>query len=241
MVLAVAITLVTAILLIRIDMVRSASWDFHPFRVVVYPKFNELLHNYRLSSSDSELRKLDDILKNANTSFQFTVLKPDPGFVDFRGLIYCNRQKTFLSEVDFSLWMNMELGFPNEIFRVASTSLSMKWGTDGGYDLGLVLDGQLWEQICSEAPHLKNSKIAQEMDMYGSKTITVAIATLPYIEFDEYWDAFPPRSLPKTFEKQKYRDAKVTENGWNRENWDYRCPDTHRLEHKYFTVEHRRI
>lgn len=170
-VLAVVITLVIHVFLIRIEALRSATWDFQPFCVVVRPKLIELLRDYKLVNSDSELGRIAEMLDDEDTStsnlfphgFVFTVLKPDPGYIDFRGLIYRDDCKSFVSEVDFSSrminrWLlrsNSPLLALTDNFRANSATLYMKWGIDGSYDLGLILDEELWEKLCVEAPHLK--------------------------------------------------------------------------------------
>jgi hypothetical protein len=168
------------------------------------------------------------------------------------GLTYWNDRKRFLNEVEFRESI-IEIKDESILSRHEETQhpffkhpkwaqlpeVYFKWGGKG-YELGLEVQAQWWEELCKSGRLGELSKIKPNTD-YLCGTTRIPIAILPYAEFAPYYQEIPYNDM------KKHEDATnklLGASGWERkhddENSEIRDRWT-RVEHKYFAVAHRTI
>ncbi len=233
---------------------------FEPFRVEIAPKWALLLRDYKLVETDEQLRKLftraeeqPGRFKVLSYGFTFTVLRPTPGWIDFRGLLYSD---TFVSSVD--LWSRVQgHAFPqiahdaphldavlNDEPRILGTYLSafVKWGIDGGFDLGIEVDDEWWKRFCETAENKELTTIKADPDPLRG-TVRLTIATLPYAEFGVYLGSVEEYSSKRAEREEQERERILAKFGWKRltetdAEISHVFNPSDEIEHKYFTVTH---
>lgn len=198
---------------------KSRITRFCPFRITIFPKWYELLKDYKLVN-DETWKQLDKEVANNKTieynvflnGISFTVLKSN----EQGDLIYNNNWKTFHSEVDF----REELKIPNTDTPdfPFKTEFWVKHGIEG-YEMGIT-----------------TSESRKKIIISGDDAELVKVATIPYSLF-----YVPSKRFGVA--KQNQIEKQLKENGWSKikehEEWKkdvlYRhIPDE--LEHKYFTL-----
>lgn len=232
---------------------------FEPFRVQVTPKWAELLRDYKLVESREQLREVFARAREQparfnvlSHGFTFTVLRPTPGWTDFRGLLYLDNHERFASAVDL---LSRVAGEDSDLDRVVNdddrpripgTSLSafVRWGTDGGFDLGIEVNDDWWKQFCDTAGNKELTTIKTHHD-HLCGTVRLIIATLPYGEFGMYLGS-EEYSLKRAEREQQERDSILATFGWKRheetdEETRHVFDPPNEIEHKYFMVSHRAI
>jgi hypothetical protein len=113
-----------------------------------------------------------------------------------------------------------------------------KWGS-GGYEIGLEVQIDWWEERCKSGEVKELAKLKQRQDhMCG--TTRVVVATLPYSEFETYYRTVDQAQIKKL---QAEWDKQLAASGWKRAaERDSEIPDPwSRVEHKYVSVSHRNI
>jgi hypothetical protein len=119
-----------------------------------------------------------------------------------------------------------------------------------GYELGLEVQLDWWEGLRKTGEIGDLAKIERNDDCGAIK---LAIATLPYSEFDGYygrqskqagWGYSGAKELKEAQKVWEARDEQLKANGWERrkndEDSEHSDPWSH-IEHRYFTVSHREI
>ncbi len=220
---------------------------FEPFRVDVAPKWALLLRDYKLVESDEQLDRLfaraeaePARFKVLSYGFSFTVLRPTPGWIDFRGLLHSNTDNQFVGTVD--LWSRVEPP-PYDDTQILKTGPSafVKWGIDGGFDLGIEVDDDWWKQFCETAANKELTTIKTDSDPLRG-TVRLVIATLPYAEFGVYLGSVEEYSSKRAEREEQERDRILAKFGWVRDRDAEDLPyGPNEIEHKYFTVWYRAI
>ena len=158
-------------------------------------------------------------------------------------MIYSYYRRGFLGEVDFKEQITPLQIIDKErtsLFGSSShtPSLFMKYGADG-YNLGIIVPDWWWKDKKASSP-----KPLKEDSDYPTGQISLVLATIPYSEFDLYWEPADgsllyPNPIWKKIEQQRIKHA------WS----EVEHPDIPELaidwgqsiENKYFRVEHRAI
>jgi hypothetical protein len=240
---------------------RRAESVFEPFCVSIHPKWYELLSDFKLIGGMEEWHRLREQAERVPASeynvlrsgFLFTVIQPpsDQGLLP--GLTYWNNHKMFLSKVELSasiveikdVWPGLEEEHPflKHPRWAQLPEVYFKWGA-GGYELGLEVQLEWWENLCKSGGIGELAKVETYKDPLCGTT-RLLIATLPYSEFDIYYDGveYDEKSLKK---QQESRDQQLAEKGWERKDRPYNPEDGFQdpwshVEHKYFEVAHREI
>jgi hypothetical protein len=174
--------------------------SFTPYRVVVWPKFGELLLDYKLLKDVEEATALYALWeKKDQRLISFTVLQLRPSG-DW--LIYSNTDKCFQTDMDFeepieaiafrNVW-NPEDG--NAVYlkdpaippdtgmqrHDLSPSFYFKQAI-GGYELGLTVRENWWKKMCAENSTEVFSKTKVDAN-YVTGEARLTIATIPYAAF----------------------------------------------------------
>jgi len=242
----------------KLNVSRQVDNVFSPFCVFILPNWYDLLSDFRLIRSKEEWHRLCNAANEAPTDnysvfrrgFVFTVIKPpaDEGLPP--GLTFWDNRKTFLSEVELSgsiIQVRDEsagphLGEEHPFFRhpkwAGLPEVYFKWGT-GGYELGLEVQDDWWEELCKSGEIGELAKLKKHRD-HPCGTTRLVIATLPYSEFGVYYQNVDYDQMKK---QQEARDKQLEANGWGRKtegDSEIRDPWS-RVEHKYFTVSHRSV
>jgi hypothetical protein len=231
---------------------------FSPFSVSIGPKWYDLLLDFKLIRTDEDWQRLcnapGEAAENGYTvlrnGFTFTVIKPpaDDGLPP--GLAYWDNRKTFLAKVELSeaiakvddLIPRPGRGEKHPFFHhpkwASLPRLFFRWGR-GGYEIGLEVQSDWWEELCNGGETGGFAGIKTHTDR-SCGTTRLAIATLPYSEFGFYYGRGPYGHLKK---QQELMDKQLEANGWARKierNFEFRDPWSS-VEHKYFTASHRGI
>jgi hypothetical protein len=217
----------------------------YPYSVLVEPKLHYLLLDYKLIKDAEEFRQcwekgLKDVLL-----IHFTVLQPQHD-VDLPGLIYWGSRKSFVTQVDFEEPVEVvkfeqansfikDLGFPP-----CELTWFLRLGRDG-YELGLNVPTEWWERIRATSEIGELAKTKAEADGMTDNTRLV-VANLPWQEFDMYYDK-GEFDLKRRQKQKELADKQLSKYGWKRKDRsDAEVADPwYRLEHRYFTVQHRSI
>jgi hypothetical protein len=217
---------------------------FYPYSVVVDPKLHYLLLDYKLIKDAEEFRQLwkkglKDVLL-----IHFTVLQPQDD-VDLPGLIYWDSRKSFVTQVDFREPVEaVKFEEPNNFIKeLGLPPRELIWFLrlgPGGYQLGLTVPTEWWERIRATSAIGELAKTDADTDSRTGNT-RVLVATLPYEAFEFYYH----REIDlKGDQKQKeLADRQLSKYGWKPEDRSGAevADPWHRLEHRYFTVQHRSI
>jgi hypothetical protein len=240
-----------------LNALRRASKAFEPFCVSIHPNWYELLSDFKLIGGMEEWHRLREEAGRVPASeynvfrsgFLFTVMQPpsDQGLLP--GLTYWNNHKMFLSDVELSASI-VEMKDESVLPRLEEEhpflkhprwaqlpEVYFKWGIDG-YELGLEVQLEWWENLCMSGGIGELAKTKTHKD-HLCGTTRLVIATLPYAEFGIYYNV-PVDRMEKW---EKVRNKQLEAHGWKRKverDSEIRDPWS-RVEHKYFAVAHREI
>jgi hypothetical protein len=243
----------------KLNVSRRVDNVFSPFCVSILPNWYQLLSDFRLIRSEEQWHRLDNASDKVSADnysvfhrgFVFTVIKPagDEGLLP--GLTFWDNRKTFLSELELSESIievrdesafRLHLGEEHPYFKhprwAGLPEVYFKWGV-GGYELGLEVQDNWWEELCNSGEIGELAKLQQHRD-HPCGTTKLVIATLPYSEFGVYYQN---RGYDQIKKQQAARDKQLEANGWKRKiegDSEIRDPWSH-IKHKYFTVSHRAI
>lgn len=232
--------------------------SFSPYRVVVCPKFDELLLDYKLLKDIGEAEALHALWeKKDQRLISFTVLQLR---ASGDWLIYSNTDNCFLSDLDLeepieaiafrSLWTREE-GAPvylrdpavpdaGVLYRDLSPSFYFQQGI-GGYELGLKVRNDWWEKMCAENLNEEFSKTKVDTDHIIGEARLI-IATIPHLAFAIFHA--DPGNFKQIDNVWKAMDSQLELHGWKRDqpnpNDEVKDPWI-RIEHKYFRVQYREI
>jgi hypothetical protein len=213
--------------------------SFLPYSVLVQPNWSNLLLDYKLVKDAGEFQQLwEKSLKLA--PIQFAVLRP---WLDVKrpGLIYWDSGERFVTNANF--YERIE-GVEFEIPLLEA--FGSKWSpgvyfefSGVGYEMGLDVKEDWWEQICAAGDVGELCKTKTDTDPRTGMT-RLAVATLPDLEFGDYHEF--ERGNKRRQERDQLRDKQLSLNGWKREERD---PESmfiwQKVEHKYFTIMHTSI
>jgi hypothetical protein len=223
------------------------SPPFIPYRVLILPKFDRLLLDYKLLKNVEEYDQLSALWQKKDQKLiAFTVLQyqanGDP-------LVYSDAYHYFQSDERFDEPIealvfkavrdtehdNLYLRDPTlpDNDRLISPSVYLKYGK-----LGLDVRADWWKNVCAENPATELIKTTVAYDgITGSAGLT--IATIPPIAFSIFRAG--QRNIKKLWE---LIDKALALEGWERHEPE---PDAEvrdpwiRIEHKYFHVQYREI
>jgi hypothetical protein len=223
------------------------SAPFIPYRVIISPKFDKLLLDYKLLKNGEEYDHLSALWQKKNQKLiAFTVLRyrangdllaysdayhyfqSDEGFDEpIEALVF----KAVRDQEHDDLYLR-DPTLPNND-RLISPSIYLKYGK-----LGLDVRESWWKNVCAENPTAELIKTAVDYNwITGSAGLT--IATIPPITFSIFWAGH--RNSKKLWE---VIDKALALEGWERHKPDLdaevRDPWI-RIEHKYFHVQYREI
>ena len=252
------------LLLIGYDLYKTVSAEakaggsFTPYQLVVWPKFDELLLDYRLLKDIREAEALHALWeKKDQRLISFTVLQLRP-----RGdwLIYSNADHYFRTDMDleepiealaFTSYRNQQEGegiylrdpsLPEDRVSNRCDSPSFYFRQRGSfYEVGLKVRDNWWKKVCAANPAEEVSKTKVRTD-YMIGEADLMIAKIPDAAFAIF-------HVGQADSKQvaniwKVMDSELELHGWEREqpdpNADIRDPWI-RIKHKYFRVQYREI
>ena len=258
---SVVLALVIAFLVrAAIDALRP-SVEFIPYWVLVFPKWYELLTDFKLIDSGEQwdaLQKHAEKMPFLQSSVSilthavcFTVVRE---LTASEGrLIYWNLRHDFSSDVDCEEPIEprdmqdlepevRERDFGGLDLRGVSFFMRSRGGAN--YDLGLIVPDSWWAKNRKSCP-----KPIEEDQLHDRGQVRLALAKIPSKEFDYfYWKPAEPWEWNKRYDKARrelgdLRDKQLGKSGWKREEHDvrYRSKWPESLEHKYFRLEHRGI
>ena len=233
----------------------AAGGSFSPYRVLVLPKFDQLLLDYKLLKNVEQAEALHALwVKKDQRLISFTVLEyqssGDP-------LVYYDTDSYFLSRLDF------EEPIEAIVFRAVREQADPVYLRDpttpedimlrhiplsfyfrhavGGYDLGLNVREDWWKEIVAGNPDEEFAKTKVHFD-YIIGEAKLIIATIPYAAFSLFHaKGGDHKQMEKVWEAM---DGQLALHGWKRQRSD---PDAEvrdpwiRIEHKYFHVRYREI
>ena len=164
------------------------------------------------------------------------------------GLTYLGNHKDFVTSVKiFESIVNLEreqrdqVGqhpFFNHPLWANLPELFFKFGT-GGYEIGLEVQNDWWEQVCKDGGIGELAKTKSDRD-HRCGTARLTVAVLPYSEFGIYYQKSDYKHMD---EQQRSRDRQLEARGWKRQverDSEIRDPWL-RIDHKYFAVAHRDV
>jgi hypothetical protein len=232
------------------EMVSYKGPPFIPYRVVILPKFDRLLLDYKLLKNVEEYDQLYALWQKKDQKLiAFTVLQyqanGDP-------LVYSDAHHHFQSDERFDEPIEglvfkdvMDKGHDDLYLRdptlldderLISPSVYLKYGK-----LGLDVRADWWKKVCAEnpTPELTNTKVDYN-GITGSAGLT--IATIPPIAFCIF-------RAERRNDKQMKKLWEVIDGELALEEWERHKPDPDaevrdpwiRIEHKYFHVQYREI
>lgn len=217
----------------------------YPYSVLVLPQWHYLLLDYKLVKDAEEFRQLWEKGLKDTPLLRFTVLQPQDN-ADLPGLIYWDSRKSFVTGVDFEEPVKAikfeepnsfikDLGFPPR-----ELTWSLRLGS--GYELGLTVPTEWWQRIGAKGEIGELAKTEAEADALTGSTRLV-VATLPWQEFDTYYHKIEFVDRERRQKQKDLANKQLPENRWkHKDRVGAEIADPwHRLEHKYFTVQHRSI
>ncbi len=217
---------------------------FYPHSVLVDPKLHYLLLDYKLIKDAEEFRQLWEKGLKDMLLIRFTVLQPQRD-VDLPRLIYWDSRKSFVTEVDFEEPVKaVKFEEPNIIIKeLGLRRRELIWFLrlgPGGYQLGLTVPTEWWQRIRATSDIGELAKTDAETDS-GTGEARLLVATLPYEAFEFYYHR--ETDLRRDQKQKELADEQLSKYGWKREDRSgAEVPDPWlRLEHRYFTVQHRSI
>jgi len=223
---------------------------FMPYRVTVELNFHKLLVDYKLVRDDpEELRRLGPLL-GPTRLISFTVLQPRHD-VQMPRLIYHDTRKCFVTGVDFEEPIR-RIAFKDPLEDTFETpevleesavddfwlgikpigpKVRLQCGPKG-YEISVTVRETYWKRVCATGEAGDLAKTEADTDGYTGTTRLV-VAPLPYSALDTYYPnlEFDHKNRDK---QEELRKGQLSECGW-------KDADGRRLEHRYFTVEHRLI
>jgi hypothetical protein len=233
----------------------SADDSFVPFRVVVLPKFDELLRDFRLLKDDASVEALHTLWKKKDQRLiAFTVLKyqasGDP-------LLYSDVDRCFISKIDldepipaifFRSVFDKEPGEPvcltdpeqsRDDWHHRSPSFYFRQTLEG-YELGLKVEEDWWKELHAANPTDEFVKTTVDYDLICGWA-RLGIAVIPYAAFAIFHTGQDYKLFHKLRDEM---DAKLAAHGWTREKEDPNA-EVHdpwiRIEHKYFHVQYKEV
>ena len=221
---------------------RAARHDsFSPYQVIIWPKFDELLLDFKLLTNAEQTKALHALWeKKDQRLISFTVLQDQDGDKDW--LIYSNTENCFFSDMqvqerieaivfeDDSVCVRDPTASDNGKWR-RSPSFFFRQGL-GGYELGLEVYADWWKKTLRT-----NRPEVETTPDYACGWERLSIAAIPY----EAFLVFNAGAREKSW---KAMDRQLDLHGWKRQMPDplaeVRDPWI-RIEHKYFKVQYRAI
>lgn len=203
----------------RLNLSRTTENVFTPFCVSFFPKWYELLTDFKLIKGEEDWKRLCEAEHKIPASkfnvfkqgFSFTVIKPPSEDGLLPGLAFWNNQKVFLAELELSEpvieqddGLTFRHGEKHEFFEHPSWAglphVVFRWGAHG-YEIGLEVQGRWWEERCKSGDLKELAKIKDDPD-HRCGTTRLVIATLPYSEFAVYYQ---PNDYGKRMEEERRR------------------------------------
>ena len=224
---------------------------FYPYSVLVVPQWHYLLLDYKVikdwergaKDAAEEFRQLRERgLKDAPL-IHFTVLQPQHD-VDLPGLVYWDSRKSFVTGVDFEEPVKaVKFEEPNSFIKdLGFPPRELTWflRLGSGYELGLTVPTEWWERIRATSEIGELAKTDADTDSWTGET-RLLVATLPYEAFEFYYHR--EIDLKRDQKQKELADKQLSKYGWKRKDRsDAEVADPwYRLEHRYFTVQHRSI
>lgn len=242
----------------NLSLSRKTEDIFAPFCVTLFPNWYQLLSDFKLIRDEEDWKRLCEASEKIPTSkynvlrsgFWFTVIKPPQSNGLLPGLTFWNNEKVFLNELELNVpvieaeesGLSFRFGEKHKFFDHPSWSslprIVFKWGS-GGYEIGLKVQYDWWKERCASGELKELANVKEDRD-HLCGTTRLLIATLPYSEFAAYYQNVDYAAQQK---QQEAWDKQLAAHGWQRKDDDdseIRDPWSH-VEHKYFSVSHRRI
>ena len=221
---------------------------FIRYRVIISPKVDRLLLDYKLLKNVEEYDQLCALWRKKDQKLiAFTVLQH---LTDGDPLVYSDAHRYFQNDQNFDepiealVFKDARDEEHDELYlrdvtlrpdndRLISPSLYLKYG-----ELGLDVREVWWKNVCADNPTTELIKTTVDYDwITGSAGLT--IAKIPHIAFSIFWAG-------RRNDKQLWEaiDRALALEGWERHKPD---PDAEvwdpwiRIEHKYFHVRYRDI
>jgi hypothetical protein len=235
---------------------RGVEKAFSPFRVSICPNWYQLLSDFKLIGSKEEWHRLREEAAKLPTSeysvfrsgITFTVIQRASD-VPLPGLTYWDNRKCFVTDLDFSeiimpiesecpLDLDEKHPFFNHPKRSTLPRLYFRPGR-GGYEIGLVVNDDWWENLCKEGESRELAKVKSITNRLGGST-RLAVVALPLSVFDLYYTNV---DYDQTEKLRPAMDKQLEANGWKRKDEydpEIRDPWSH-VEHKYFSVSYREV
>ena len=195
---------------------------FEPYWVWIKPNWYPLLLDYGLIKNLEEWQQIAAKLEHIPASdynvlrdgIRFTVLNAD--------LIYRNDDREFASHVRFTESLQEVSLYHSDgwfYHPIIYVGFALKLPPEGAYEIRITTTDSVEHKDCTE------------------KGVTVAL--LPWVEFSIYRE--DRGDVKRLIRLEAERDKQMPEYGWTRDETesDYGAPST--IEHKYFTVQHKRI
>ena len=232
-----------------------AAESFSPYRVVVEPKFAELLVDYRLLKDSGQVDSLHALWeKKEQKLICFTVLTLR---ASWEWLIYSDTDKYFLSEMDLEepfvgiafRTSYGELGDsvflrdptePDDRFHRRSPSFYFRQSM-GDFEVGLKVPDSWWRETCGAHP---NEAFAKTQASYNSiiGEARLTIAKIPFPAFALFHiDGGDYRQVESAWGAM---DGQLASSGWKRHERDPADQPSDpwiRIENKYFHVRYTEI
>lgn|SRR5487761_115208 len=240
----------------RLNALQRSDKAFSPFSVSIYPNWYRLLSDFKLVGSKEEWYRLSEAMgKLPATEYNvcrngivFTVVAAPSADSLLPGLTYSDNHKSFVSEVEFS---ESIAGYVEDMRSEHEPPFFKhpRWGNlpevyfksgSGGYELGLEVQDDWWEQVCKTGEIGELAKTKSDRN-HLCGTTRLLVATLPYSEFDVYYGANDYDS--RKVQQEAARGKQLEANGWKpkvERDMEIRDP-WRRIDHKYFAVAHRGI
>lgn len=217
----------------------EADMHFSPFWVRVSPRWNDLLLGLRLLDEDphdfwEEVGQGSDHQSVLLRSIAFTILKAGRT----NGIVYLNDYRAFARDVE--IWE------PIREIQIDGTSERRGWSPavfvksgSKGLEFGLTVNSRWWRTMCAEDESGQLDRIATDPDGSTENTC-LKLALLPYSEFKMYLNGLRGNSWSQG--RTEDLEAEAARAGWAREQMDSHLIGAPvRIEHRYFTVEHKQI
>lgn len=220
---------------------------FSPYDVFIRPTWSRLLIDYKLVANPEDWQFIELSLSKQPTSTQsvlrdvvhFTVVQQSDDFE--RTLIYWHHDNSFASEVEFEQYLP-QISAKREVLDPILGDYDFyffaRWGTDG-YNLGLVVSDSWWHSKKTLCP-----KPLTEIKRHLTGQVELVLATIPYREFDVYWQSV---QWDSTYNEtvSKRRDGYRSKFAWAAMEQDddpeLALDPPNVLYHKYFELQHRAV
>jgi hypothetical protein len=226
------------------------SLKFTPYWIRVYPKWHEILTDFKLIQSPEEWQTTCES-SGSVTSREFSVFRDAVWFSVLRlqsesqeTLIYLNIYKTFVGAVDIIEDLDpVAITKDDEQFEPLRTQRVRFFANSGsdGYQLGLEVPVWWWDVNRASCP-----TITSEKKNWMCGTVRIVLATLPYREFDVYWD---PLDVADIWDSKFGAKVHKTKDEYRRKfEWvesepgpdDVPIPWTE-INNRYFDVHHKQL